>query len=184
MPSLNGVSAPANESGQASEKSNRTRRHMHYTGGTLARDEPDTPWRAAQWVPVAGPKRLLGIDRSHGVPRCNFRCALAARRQERSCSWLRTSPEADAGVWQKAAPAAVEGLATAAQAADAGVWQKAVPAAVEGRDQRCFGGAAHSVYRRVVLRVRCVPHRSRTVHVRCGGCAWRSCVCIPTPTTE
>ena len=30
----------------------------------------------------------------------------------------------------------------------------------------------------------CVPHRSRTVHVWCGGCAWRSCVCIPTPTTE
>ena len=53
--------------------------------------------------------------------------------------------QADAGVWQKAAPAAVEGLATAAQAADAGVWQKAVPAAVEGRDQHCFGGAAHSV---------------------------------------
>ena len=61
--------------------------------------------------------------------------------------------QADAGVWRKAAPAAVEGLATAAQAADVGAWQKAVPAAVEGRDQRCFGGAAHSVYRRVVLRV-------------------------------
>ena len=76
--------------------------------------------------------------------------------------------QVDAGVWQKAAPAAVEGLATAAQAADAGPWQKAVPAAVEGRDQRCFVGAAHSVYKRVGLRV--CPIRSRTVHV------WWMCV--------
>eukprot|EP00966_Prymnesium_polylepis_P008340 192372-Prymnesium_polylepis.1 len=28
---------------------------MRYTGGSLAREEPDTPWCAAQWVPVAGP---------------------------------------------------------------------------------------------------------------------------------
>ena len=41
--------------------------------------------------------------------------------------------QADAGVWRKAAPAAVEGLATAAQAADVGAWQKAVPAAVPWR---------------------------------------------------
>eukprot|EP00966_Prymnesium_polylepis_P078090 1810269-Prymnesium_polylepis.1 len=51
--------------------------------------------------------------------------------------------QADAGVWQKAAPAAVEGLASAAQAADVGAWQKAV----EGRDQRVVWVL------RVVLRV-------------------------------
>ena len=41
--------------------------------------------------------------------------------------------QVDAGVWQKAAPAAVEGLATEAQAADAVVCQKAASVAVEGR---------------------------------------------------
>eukprot|EP00966_Prymnesium_polylepis_P094104 2178270-Prymnesium_polylepis.1 len=59
---------------QASEP--HTSRHMRYAGGSLARDGPDTPWRAAQWVPVAGPTAV------------GHRCALAARRQERS--WLRT----------------------------------------------------------------------------------------------
>ena len=90
--------------------------------------------------------------------------------------------QADAGVWRKAAPAAVEGLATAAQAADVGAWQN-------GR-ARGGGGARSALFRWCSAQCvqacgfACVPHRSRTVHVRCGGCAWRSCVCIPTPTTE
>ena len=92
--------------------------------------------------------------------------------------------QADAGVWQKAAPVAVEGLATAAQAADAVVCQKAMPAAVRWRGTISIVSVVQrTVCTRVWLCV-CAPSLARTVHVRCGGCAWRSCVCIPTPTAE
>eukprot|EP00966_Prymnesium_polylepis_P012442 285720-Prymnesium_polylepis.1 len=42
---------------------------MRYAGGTLARDDTDTPWRAAQWVPVAGPMapRCKPLVRSCGA---------------------------------------------------------------------------------------------------------------------
>ena len=91
--------------------------------------------------------------------------------------------QADAGVWRKAAPAAVEGLATAAQAADVGAWQRAVPAAVEGRDQRCFGGAAHSVYRRVVLRV-CPIAREPCMFGVAGVRGVRACVYRHQPLSD
>ena len=86
--------------------------------------------------------------------------------------------QADVGVWQKAAPAAVEGLATAAQAADMGAWQKAMPAAVEGHDQHCFGGAAHSVYTRVALRVCPIARENRACSV------WRVCVAFVRVYTD
>ena len=95
--------------------------------------------------------------------------------------------QADAGVWQKVAPAAVEGLATAAQAADAVAWQKAASVAVEGREHAIsVVSLVHSAQCVQASGSACVPYMysSRTVHVRCGGCAWRSCVCIPTPTAE
>ena len=85
--------------------------------------------------------------------------------------------QVDAGVWQKAAPAAVEGLATAAQAADVGAWQKAMPAAVEGHDQHCYG-----VQRKVCTRVWfcvCAPSlENRACSV------WRVCVAFVRVYTD
>eukprot|EP00966_Prymnesium_polylepis_P118704 2744034-Prymnesium_polylepis.1 len=124
---------------------------------TLTREEPNTPWRAAQWVPVAGP---MGTSQPKWVHR-SHRGSSRATLQTFGALYLRCGDRT--------------GAVMTAQA-DAGAWQKAVAEAVEGRDQRCFGFACGFAS---------VTHRSITVHVRCGGCAWRrACVCRHQPLSD
>jgi hypothetical protein len=88
--------------------------------------------------------------------------------------------QADAGVWQKVAPAAVEGLATAAQAADAVAWQKAASVAVEGREHAI--SVVSLVQRTVCTSVWFCVFALSLENRACS--VWRVCVCIPTPTAE
>eukprot|EP00966_Prymnesium_polylepis_P233286 5395219-Prymnesium_polylepis.1 len=70
--------------------------------------------------------------------------------------------------------------------ADAGVWQKAAPVAVEGRERAISVVSVVQrtvVYKRLILRV-CPIARAPCMFGVAGVAAWRSCVCIPTPTAE